>query len=97
MGNIGENNIFVDVICQHTKKGEIIPMRVRFQDEDGQFQNYNIKSYKELTQPGTYTTPYGTMAHSHIWKFACKIQVFNMYQNIELFYNATDNLWKLIV
>ena len=37
----------IDVICQHTRESKIIPLRIRLQDEDGEFHNYNIKEYKD--------------------------------------------------
>jgi len=32
----------IDVICQHNKDGEIIPMRLRLCDDDGDNQTNNI-------------------------------------------------------
>jgi len=96
MGNISENNQFIDVICQYTKTGNIIPMRLRFQDCDGIFHEFNVKGYKELSVPGSYKSPYGTLSHSSNWTFLCKIQVFDKYKNVELFFNSTDNLWKIV-
>lgn len=95
MTAIAEQNKSIDVICQHTKDGDIIPMRIRVQDEDGVFQTFNIKGYTELSSPSQYLSPYGTIAHSHTWTFLCKIQVLNSIRTLELFYNSNDNLWKI--
>lgn len=95
MGARPEINKFIDVICQHTKDGGIIPLRIRIQDEDGIFQSFNIKGYKELSSPGKFNSPYGTLIHSNTWTFLCKIQVLDTYRHIELFYNSNDNLWKI--
>lgn len=89
-------NKFIDVICEYTSEGQIIPMRLRFQDEDGMYQTYTIKGYKELSRASEYKTPYGTISHSSIWKFLCQIQVLNKLISVELFFNANDNLWKLV-
>ncbi|MCQ2082617.1 MAG: hypothetical protein MJZ11_13260 [Lachnospiraceae bacterium] len=96
MGVIAENNQFIDVICQYTKTGMIIPMRLRIQDSDGLYHVYNVKGYKELTSAGEYKTPYGTISHSPNWRFSCKIQVFDKYKDVELFFNGKDNLWKIV-
>lgn len=96
MGDIQENNQFIDVICQYTKTGNIIPMRLRIQDNDGIYHEFNVKGYRELTSPGEYKTPYGTISHSSIWRFSCRIQVLNRYKDIELFFNGKDNLWKIV-
>ncbi len=95
MGSIPENNLFVDVICQHSKDGRIIPMRIRIQDDDGMLQSYTIKGYKELSRPEEHLTCYGTLAHSSNWIFLCRIQILNTYKNIELLYNSINNLWKI--
>ena len=38
----------VDVICQHSSDGNIMPLKIRFEDEDGQWQTYIIKEYKDI-------------------------------------------------
>lgn len=95
MGAIKESYDFIDVICQFTSKGEVIPMRIRIKDADGMFQTYNVKAYKEVSNPGEYNSPYGTLVHSYNWTFDCKIQVMNEIKQIRLFYNIRENLWKL--
>ena len=95
MGAVTENN-FIDVICQHTSDGNIIPLRLRIKDEDGIFQTFNVKGYKELSMPGRFISPYGTLVHSHTWTFLCKIQILDMQKQVELFYNSADNLWKIV-
>ena len=30
----------IDTICQHSKDGEIIPLKIRLTDEDGECQEY---------------------------------------------------------
>lgn len=96
MKGIGENNQFIDVICQYTKTGNIIPMRLRVQDSDGIYHEYNVKGYKELSSAGECKTPYGTTSHTSIWRFSCRIQVFDKYKYVELFFNGKDNLWKIV-
>ena len=85
----------VDVICQHTRDFKIIPMRVRIQDEDGEFHNYNIKSYKDVTPHDGYLLPNGVKVTSGHWTFECKILVFDTLRVIKLFYNPRDNAWTI--
>ena len=96
MGAIAESPVFVDVICEHTSKGELIPLRMRVKDEDGIYQTFSIKSYKEISVPGTYQTPYGTLMHSNTWRFLCKIQVLSFSKTVELLFNTNDNLWRMV-
>ena len=48
MGAIQEKYTLADVICQHKTDGTIIPLKIRITDEDGEYQVYNIKSYKDV-------------------------------------------------
>lgn len=96
MAPIVEKNNSIDVICQHTRDGNIIPMRIRLVDEDGEYQTYSIKAYKDITNHGSYTMPNGVPSTSHTWTFDCKIQVFNQIKMIRIFYNTYENKWKYI-
>lgn len=95
MESINEKYQFIDVICQFTSKGDVIPLRIRVKDCDGMYQTFTIKGYKELSNPGEYSSPYDTLVHSNLWTFLCKIQVFDQIKTVKLFYNTRENLWKL--
>ena len=43
----------VDIICQHSKDGTIIPLRIRVDGDDGEPRVFKIDSYKELSGNGT--------------------------------------------
>jgi hypothetical protein len=90
-----EKSKMVDVICQHTRDGTIIPLRIRLQDEDQVYQTYQIQSYKDITHYGTYSTPDGISAMNHTRNFICKISVFEQEKTIHLFYNGYDGKWML--
>ena len=96
MFSASDHNRFIDVICQYTTNGTIIPLRIRVKDEDGSYQTFTIKAYKELSSPNSYQSPYGTAVHGHIWTFECKIQVLDVTRRLTLFFNSYDNLWKII-
>ena len=85
----------VDVICQHSKDGTIIPIRVRITDEDGIYQTYTIKQYRELSKKGAYTTPDGIFVCNDTLLFECKILVFGHFQTIRLYYNIRESVWKM--
>ena len=97
MGVIQEKYTLADVICQHKTDGSIIPLKIRITDEDGEYQVYNIKSYKDVSNRTAYTMPNGTSVApaNHLWKFECKICAFNTLKQIQLFYNANENSWKV--
>jgi len=40
----------IDFICQHTMEGNIIPLRIRLRDEDGELKEYTIKGYRDVSE-----------------------------------------------
>lgn len=42
----------IDLICQHTMERNIIPIRMRLRDEDGELQEYTIKGYRDTSEFG---------------------------------------------
>lgn len=61
----------VDVIAQYSSDGSIYPMRIRFTDEDGSFQMYNIHSYEEIPISETKTMPdgvYVVSSNTHLFR-----------------------------
>ena len=97
MKEVINKNQFADVICQHKTDGTIIPLRIRIKDEDGIYQEFNIKGYKDLTHIGAYVLPNGVSAsNNHLHSFECKIMVFNQQRLLKLFYNAYDCRWQIV-
>ena len=87
----------VDLICQHSADGTIIPLRVRFNDEDGESQTFNIKDYEDLSHQGTRTMPDGVFVTNNTIVFQCKIIVFNAVRVINLYLDKDDMIWKMSV
>jgi len=89
------NNRKLDVICEFTKEDEIIPMRIRVQDDDGERHVFTIKGYKNLSGRGAYTTPDGVYVNNDILVFLCKIDVFGTAQYIRLYYSLSKSSWSM--
>ena len=85
----------IDVICQHSRDGTMIPLKLRIQDEEGEFQSYAVKSYKDCSHKGNYTMPNGVIATSTIFPFECRINVFGAVKVVSIYYNSTDNVWRM--
>ena len=85
----------LDVICEFTKNDEIIPMRIRVADDDGQLHTYNIKAYKNLSGRGAYTTPDGIYVTNDTLVFICKIEIFGMEQLVRLYYSISKSRWRM--
>ena len=79
----------VEVICQHTKEQEIIPIKLRIQDEDKACQDYMIKSSVCLEKTIGYYTGIKR------WKFECLIEVFGKMKTILLYYDNKDHIWSM--
>ena len=85
----------VDVICQHSADGTVIPLRVRLTDEDGQKQVFTIKEYMDLSHRGCYTTPDGVFVTDRNLMFECKIIVINVMKKITLYYSPSTTIWTM--
>ena len=96
MGRIIERENKVDVICQHSRDGTIIPMKLRVEDEDGEYQTYLIRSYKDVTNYGETDNQKVSIAINHMWTFECVILVFGRERRIRLLYNSFENLWRTV-
>ena len=81
----------LDVICQHKKDGTIIPLKIRLQDEDGEYQSYMVKSYRQSGMSASANPPsYSTVM------FECKINAFGQDRIVGISFNYMDGLWKVM-
>ena len=85
----------VDVICQHSRDGSIIPIRIRTVDEDGEMQSYTIKGYKDLSHQGTRSMPDGMYVTDKTLVYECNIAVFGRNRMIRLYYEPSGTVWKM--
>lgn len=86
----------IEVICQHKTDGTILPIKIKFADEDGEYQQYRIVSFRECT-PGeaSFTMPNAVSATRILRRFDCKIHVFSKEKSVVLLYNTTTGKWDL--
>lgn len=83
-----ENSI--DVIVQYTKDGKLIPMRIKIQDEDGMYQTYSIRQFREKTLGGEYTLPNGVeVSNNKNRHFDIKIITFGVEKTISIFFDGS--------
>ena len=85
----------VDVICQHSRDGTVCPMRVRVVDEDGEFQTYSIKNYRDVSHQGTRELPDGVYVTDRTLVYECHITVFGRQKMIRLYYEPSGTVWKM--
>ncbi len=86
---------FVDVICQHSCDGEIIPLCIRIKDDEGEYHSFNIKSYKSLSHLGSYVTSDGVFVTNSILNYDCHIVVPGVLQSVRLYYDLATGLWRM--
>ena len=81
----------VDVICQHKKDGTMIPLKIRLTDEDGETQDYRIKSYRPVTRIGTFEL--SNMAAGTV--FEIRIVCFDKERVLTIMYHDHDRTWRI--
>ncbi len=84
----------IDVICQHTADGGIIPIKIKIKDEFGEFQIYRILAYKPLIESGRHVLPNGVCVGNQVWSYECKINVYGCEKRIYLMYNLNNGIWR---
>ena len=87
----------VDVICQHSRDGTTIPMKVRVMDDDGQLQSYAIKGFKDLSHSGSREMPDGMYVNNSTLVFECFISDFGRQRLIRLYREQNEEIWKMTV
>jgi len=87
----------VDVIAQFNTDGTIRPIRVRFEDEDGEMQEYTIKGYKDLSHQGSRTMPDGMSIANPDHVYECYIEVFGQRKLIRLYFKSSSDDFKWIM
>ena len=87
----------VDVICQHKSNGEVIPLRFRLMNEDGQYENYTIKGYRTVTHPGPYTTPDGLYVSYSTFVFECVVVVLAYKRKVRLYFETHNSKWRIAI
>lgn len=85
----------IDVICQHSKDGTIIPLRIRLLDEDGEYQTFTVKGYREVFHQGVNDIPGKAYVNDKVRVFDCNITVFGRSKTITLYYEPSQTIWKI--
>ncbi len=85
----------VDVIAEFKSDGTIIPMRFRMMNEDGEYEAFTIKAYKQMPKKGTYTTEDGVYICNEDLVFQCKVIVLNIERIVRLYFFKRKNSWIL--
>ena len=87
----------VDVICEHKSDGSVIPMRFRIVNDDGVFEAYTIKGYRQIFRKDVYTTPDGLTVCSMDKVFECRVVILDMYKTVRLYFNTNNLQWRIAI
>ena len=85
----------IDVICQHSQDGTIVPLKIRVRDDDGEYQAYMIQGFREEERRGGITTKDGVYVNSHVTVYECQITIFGHKRRIRLYYNEESGIWSM--
>ncbi len=85
----------VDVICQFSSDGSIIPMRLRLVDEAGEYQTLNIKGFRDLSFGGARQMPDGVFISDKFRAFECNVVAFGRQRTLYLYFDTVHNIWKM--
>ena len=83
----------IDAICQLTKDGEIIPIKIRLTDDDGVCQEYKIQNFRIIPKEKDLFSPDGLFVSHSTRVYECKIIVFQRERIIYLYYRDGDGIW----
>ncbi len=84
----------VDAIVLYTKEGEVIPLKIRLTDENGERREFVIKKYRSVGGRGTQTLPDGMYIAGDTLAFECYIQVAEQMRMIRLYHSpGIGNPW----
>ena len=87
----------IDAICQHSRDGDIIPIKIRLQDEDGVYQEYKIQRFRPLEVKAEQRTADGVYVSSMVQVYECRIIVFQREKTILLYYRKGDGIWSVYI
>ncbi len=87
----------LDVICQHSRDGTVIPLKIRLQDEEGQFQSFRIRSFRRMAPKGAFAASGGVYVTNEIQIFECRILVFGKEREIRLYYDVGKGSWRILL
>lgn len=85
----------IDVVCTFTRDKQIIPMKIRLKDEDGMYQTFAVRAYRDLSVSGNYTLGNEVVVTGvDIYAFEVKILVFGVEKTMKITYHKRENVWR---
>lgn len=76
----------LDVICQFTRHGEIIPIKFRMEDDEGILQEYKVIGYRQVLEDWK-------RKNAAVLSYECKIIDHNQIKVVKIQYIKSENLW----
>ncbi len=72
----------IDVICQFSSSGTIIPLKLRFTDEDGETNEYKVLSYRQKKS-----------TLNQVVAFDCKVNYYNQVKIVSIYFCCYEKKW----
>lgn len=81
-----KGDIKVDIIAAFSAEGEIIPLKIRFPDDNGEIETYKIVGYRE-------TTEIGSKGFQPVLNFDIKIIDYGIEKKLHLVFFQHERIW----
>ena len=87
----------LDVICQISHDGTVIPIRIRTPDDEGELQTYNVKEYRQINHDSQIVKDDGIDITYHTLVFDSRLIVGERVQPARLYFNTEGATWFMVV
>jgi len=83
----------IDVICEMKGDGTIVPLRLKFADDDGAVHEYTIKGYRVLSNAELFHLPDAGYKRCNFVVIVCRVVDFGRIIEIMLYYDKNLSRW----
>ena len=87
----------LDVICQISHDGTVIPIKIRTADDEGELQTYSIKEYRQINHDSQIVKDDEICITYKTLVFDCRIPVFGRTQSARLYFNTEGSRWFMVI
>lgn len=85
----------IDLICMHSKEGDVQPLRLRVTDEEGILRVFSVKDFRDLSHHGARTMPDGVCVSDKTIILECKIEINGQDKIVRIYSNPPYLEWVM--
>ena len=87
----------LDVICQISHDGTVIPIKIRTADDEGELQTYSIKEYRQINHDSQIVKDDEICITYKTLVFDCRLIVCERVQAVRIYFNTEGATWFMVV